>query len=265
MYFMFGIHPEDSRPLAVTSSLVLDHLSADDAWSVQRQHCDRVIQQLLEQRAARNLAAGGKPLSIPPGSFVYAQCHSVKRNKTSARYFSAPERVEREYPQTLLTQSFNGLFLKRHKKNVKIVHEREAALYDKIPTSVKFAIGFSFTYKDLSRHMDQHTIPDFYKKATMPIQQPSGSNLPSSVSLPSDPMDDFDTADPDAPLDIPPDTFHDTSPPSTSFSNAILPPPPSPSTSSIPSAPASRFPLQDTEFPPRQLRQNRRKKVIFDL
>ena len=204
------------------------------------------------------------------------------------RYHQAPELVEREYPTTLLCRTFSGVIMRRHKANVKAASVREAELYKDLPTTVKHQIGHEFTYQDLRRHMDEHTIPDFYKGTPLPEPLPysrddpntpdtedrnsqlnttAGRDDDNTAGEPTDTNEltasDHSTADDeisnDDANDQPSTSRPDTSPSPLNVTDRVLE-----NGNNIILTPANNPPV--VSFPiPRRLRPNPKKKVIFDL
>ena len=137
-YFMFGIHPHQSRPLSLQLSDISDKDSEVQQWTKQLAQCNKIVEKEAKRKAQINKSRGGKHMEYPPGTFILAKNFSQnKRAKLRTHYHQAPELVEREYPVVVLTRTLSGVIIKRHKANIKLANEREAKLYQDLPQVVK--------------------------------------------------------------------------------------------------------------------------------
>jgi hypothetical protein len=277
-FFMFGVQQENNTT-GIHLAEITDSQEEERTWKRQLEKCNKIVEEYAQKRNMLNLSKGGKPLSTPPGSYVYCKDFSLRGvAKIRGRYHPAPERVVREYPATILTENFLGQCRKRHKANVKPMKEREYQLFENLPTRVKAAIGDAFTYEDLNKYMDNNEIPNFYKGTPLPDPLPftrleetedgeegnghaepqdPGRNQPTSANNQDDePQENDDNAGETnrfEEIDVieGQDSDNEDSPPERQDENTAL----------QPGFSRTLDPFQER----RQLRPSPKKKVIFDL
>ena len=80
----------------------------------------------------------------------------------SPKYVSEPQKVVLEYTYNIYASDFAGRVRFFHKNNVKPCAPRVAALFEKLPLSVKAIVGDTFTYEQFQQMAEVNTYPEFY-------------------------------------------------------------------------------------------------------
>ena len=144
-----------------------DFVSKDDVdpdWRRLYGQIDRAVEGYRRRQEKERERRGGHDRHFTVGEYVYVPDRSLKmKPKINLRYYSMPYRIEKVFDSVLLVKSFTGIEPMISYDDAKHCPEREALYFADLPPEVQIDLGEPFTYEELSKHMDEGTIPDFYK------------------------------------------------------------------------------------------------------
>ena len=150
---------------------------------------DGQLSRLLKQAEA-DLQAKRETSSSPAylnefyqqGHLVYVKDFRIlPKKKFKQRFYSAPFLILRAYDHALLVRDFFGITRLIHKDNVRPCTVREAYLFDDLPISVKQAVGFPFSNKEIENAVLEGRIPEFWDD--LPQEPPPPPNTRANRHL----------------------------------------------------------------------------------
>ena len=154
-----------------------DFVSKDDVdpeWRKLYGQIDKAVESYHRKQERERERRGGHDREFTVGEYVYVPDRSLKmKPKINLRYYSMPYRIEKVFDSVLLVKSFTGIEPMISYDDAKHCPERDALYFANLPAEVQIDLGEPFTYEELSKHMDEGTIPDFYKTHVKANQGPA--------------------------------------------------------------------------------------------
>ncbi len=164
-HYMMGVNNAPGRPEGVKPTDLVSANTLTQEWRALEEEIRKHVQKYRAKQQKERERRGGYEPAFEEGQFVYHKDHTYKaKPKIHAKYHMLPARITRVLDSALIVETFDGRAPRLPKDQCKLCPEREAELFANLPLEVQMDLGEPFSYEDLSKHMDEGSIPPFYKE-----------------------------------------------------------------------------------------------------